>query len=66
MRTLEQGCHPRYTKGMKYAIDLVKREKIVDPVKHGHWEWNPDAYDWNLGAWVCSECGHYDSDLPRE
>lgn len=25
--------------------------------KTGKWVWNNDARDWNIGAWICSECG---------
>ena len=26
-------------------------------VKHAHWKWDEDGVDWNIGAWVCSNCG---------
>ena len=26
-------------------------------VRYGRWIWDNDAIDWNIGAWVCSECG---------
>ena len=29
----------------------------VRPVVRGHWAWNEDGIDWNIGAWCCSECG---------
>ena len=25
-------------------------------VRYGRWIWDNDAIDWNIGAWVCSEC----------
>lgn len=52
--------------GIREARRLVDEAPTIDPVKYGHWEWNPNAYDWGLGAWVCSKCGHHDGDLPRE
>ncbi len=27
------------------------------PVRYARWVWNDNAMDWNIGAWVCSECG---------
>lgn len=32
-------------------------------VKTGYWEWYPDAQDWGIGAWVCSECGGVNSNI---
>ena len=29
----------------------------AEPVRHGKWVWYNDAIDWNIGDWVCSECG---------
>ena len=28
----------------------------VAPVKHGKWIYDENGMDWNLPAWVCSEC----------
>lgn len=40
-------------------IKFLKNRPTVDaePVRHGRWVWNNDAIDWNIGDWVCSECG---------
>lgn len=40
-------------------IKFLKNRPAVDaePTQHGRWVWNNDAMDWNIGAWVCSECG---------
>ena len=40
-------------------IKFLKNRPTVDaePIRHGRWVWNNDAMDWNIGAWVCSECG---------
>lgn len=35
----------------------IERIGKLEPVRHGRWVWNNDAIDWNIGAWVCSECG---------
>lgn len=29
----------------------------VAPVKYGSWVYDPNGMDWDLGAWICSECG---------
>ncbi len=40
------------------ADDVLEELKNIDaePVNHGHWEWDEDGIDWNIGAWKCSEC----------
>ena len=35
----------------------IERIGKLEPVRHGKWVWNNDAIEWNIGAWVCSECG---------
>lgn len=35
----------------------IERIRKLEPVRHGKWVWYNDAIDWNIGAWVCSECG---------
>ena len=35
----------------------IERIGKLKPVRYGKWIWNNDAIDWNIGAWVCSECG---------
>ena len=35
----------------------------VAPVVHGKWEWNPNAMDFGLGAWVCNKCGCKNNNL---
>jgi len=32
-------------------------DKNNDFVEHAHWKWDEDGMDWNIGAWVCSNCG---------
>ena len=42
-----------------YFIDKKTVEKIVrgERKKEGTWVYDPDGMDWNIGAWICSECG---------
>ena len=35
----------------------IERISKLKPVRYGKWVWNNDAIDWNIGDWVCSECG---------
>ncbi len=30
----------------------------------GHWVYDPNGMDWNLPAWVCSECRHKNDLIP--
>ena len=41
-------------------------EKMDDVVerKTGKWEYDPDGMDWGIGAWVCSECGGRNDNIP--
>lgn len=39
------------------AIDAV-------PVRHGKWIYNPNANDWGIGGYVCSECSAKNGNLP--
>lgn len=36
----------------------MSEQRLIDtePVRHGRWLYDPDGMDFNLGAWVCSEC----------
>ena len=47
------------------ALDMVEDAPAVDaePVRHAKWVWDNDAIDWNLGAWVCSECRHRNENI---
>lgn len=38
--------------------NMVNAMPTVDaePVRNGSWVYDPDGMDFNLGAWVCSEC----------
>ena len=36
----------------------------VEPVRHGRWIYDPNANDWNIGGYVCSECHTKNNNLP--
>ena len=39
------------------ANDIARFPKSESiPLIRGHWVWDPNGQDWNLGAWVCSRC----------
>ena len=51
-------------------IDVIPVDTLVDiplanvkEIKYGHWEYDPNGTDWNLGAWRCSECGCKNNNL---
>jgi hypothetical protein len=39
--------------------EIINAQPTVDSVSvvHGHWIYDPNGMDWNLGAWRCSKCG---------
>lgn len=45
--------------GYESSARIIEHIPAVDaePVRHGKWIWNENGMDWNIGAWVCSECG---------
>lgn len=50
----------------QYIRNAIRKSPTVNPVEYSQWVWNPDAYDWGIGAWVCKRCGHINGDLPHE
>lgn len=50
--------------GMVY--NTVARAPTVDAehLKRGFWRWDENGYDRNTPAWVCSECGAVNSNIP--
>jgi hypothetical protein len=58
MRLIDADAINKYLKdnGLKRDI-YIDTVLIVDSVVHGHWIYDPNGMDWNLGAWRCSKCG---------
>ena len=50
---------------LEHVIAIIEEVCAVDaePVRHAKWVWDNDAIDWNLGAWVCSECRHRNENI---
>ena len=48
------------------AARMVKKIPAVDaePVRHGEWIYDPNATDWGIGGYVCSECHTKNNNLP--
>ena len=44
---------------------IICEAPIIDaePVRHGRWVYDPNGMDFNLGAWVCSECRERNNNL---
>lgn len=38
-----------------HRIDSIPAANVTE-VKHGKWIYDENGTDWNLGAWLCSEC----------
>ena len=36
----------------------------AEPVRHGEWIYDPNATDWGIGGYVCSECYTRNKNLP--
>ena len=49
-----------------YAIIAVDAVLAVDaePVRHGKWVYDPNANDWGIGGYICSECHVKNNNLP--
>lgn len=47
-------------------IDRINWQPAVDAeiVRHGKWIYNPNANDWGIGGYVCSECHAKNDNLP--
>ena len=48
------------------AAELVKEIPAADvaPVVHGAWVYDPNANDWGIGGYICSECKSKNNNLP--
>jgi len=47
------------------AIDKIKDLPSAQPErKTGHWVYDENGMDWNLPAWVCSECHGINNMIP--
>jgi len=54
---LESGIHPVENIAVSALMEIEEAPTIeAEPVVYGKWEWNENAIDWGLGAWVCSKC----------
>lgn len=36
----------------------------AEPVRHGKWVYDPNANDWGIGGYICSECHVKNNNLP--
>ena len=45
---------------------FIRNASAVDaePVRHGEWIYDPNATDWGIGGYVCSECHTKNNNLP--
>ena len=47
-------------------VDMIKDAPGcgAEPVRHGEWIYDPNATDWGIGGYVCSECHTKNNNLP--
>lgn len=45
---------------------LLYSNKVSTAVEEAHWVYDPNGMDWNLGAWVCSNCRCRNNNLPAQ
>lgn len=69
IKEIEHGKHPEFYDGQDIAdwqMQCIENAPAVDaePVRHGKWIYNPDANDWGIGGYVCSECHTKNDNLP--
>lgn len=51
---------------MTAALAKVEALPSIDaePVRHGKWVYDPNANDWGIGGYICSECHVKNNNLP--
>ena len=63
----------KYEKDIPYDEDIyvsimmtIEDEPTVDavPIRHGRWKYDENGMDWNIPAWVCSECRFRNDMIP--
>lgn len=45
----------QYADAVLRIVQSAQKENVA-PIKYGVWIYDPDATDWGIGGWVCSEC----------
>lgn len=45
------------------ALNSLPDAKVA-PVVYGRWVYDPNATDWGIGGYVCSECQNKNNNLP--
>jgi rubrerythrin len=50
---------------VKEAVERFKEEYEITDRPQGEWIWDNDAVDWNLGAWICSNCHARNDNIPH-
>lgn len=43
-----------------YGVGFAEKRPV------GKWVWNPNAIDWNIGGYECSNCGYVNTSLGTE
>ena len=66
-KDIVSGANSREHQAWYKAEDIYKALEAVPAVKpkRGKWIWDKDAIDWNIGAWVCSNCHVRNDNIPH-
>ena len=48
-----------------YTVKAILRNVPSAGRPQGEWIWDNDAVDWNLGAWICSNCHARNDNIPH-
>lgn len=56
-----------YTDGILDVLEMLDKipEANVKEIETTCWVWDPNGMDWNIGAWVCGNCGCKNNNLPN-
>lgn len=60
---MEDDCDTTVLQFAKKIIEDMPPVANVQNVKHGRWIYDQNGMDFNLGAWVCSECRQRNNNL---
>ena len=65
-KDIVSGANSREHQAWYKAEDIYEALEAVPAAKpkRGKWIWDKDAIDWNIGAWVCSNCHARNDNIP--
>ena len=65
MFATSEDCHLARSVALEAAAEIAAMPGVdAEPVRHGKWVYDPNANDWGIGGYVCSECRAKNNNLP--